>query len=155
MKQIITSLIFIMISFSAGAIGSFFTSSDSNWYKNLIKPSFNPPGWVFGPVWTVLYIMMGISAYLIWQKKDSDHLAIIALIIFFIHLFFNTTWSIAFFGLQNPALAFINIIILLFFIITLIFIFFKIDKTACYLLIPYLLWVSFATVLNYSIWQLN
>lgn len=155
MKQIITSLIFIMISFSAAAIGSFFTSSDSNWYKNLIKPSFNPPSWVFGPVWTILYIMMGISAYLIWGKRDENSLAIIALIIFFIHLIFNATWSIAFFGLQNPALAFINIIILLFFIITLIFIFFKIDKTACYLLIPYLLWVSFATILNYSIWQLN
>lgn len=148
-------LIFIAISFSASAIGSFFTSADSDWYRNLIKPSFNPPSWVFGPVWTLLYIMMGVAAYLIYQKRNEDSLVMTALVIFFVHLVFNATWSIAFFGMQNPALAFLNIIILLVFIIALVFMFYKIDRMASYLLIPYLLWVSFATVLNYSIWQLN
>lgn len=153
--KIIQALIFIAITFSASAIGSFFTSADSDWYQNLIKPSFNPPSWVFGPVWTTLYVMMGISVYLIYQKRGESSLAMTTLIIFFVHLIFNATWSIAFFGMQNPALAFVNIIILLIFIITLIFLFYKVNKVASYLLIPYLFWVSFATILNYSIWQLN
>lgn len=155
MKKIVEPLIFILISYLAGIIGAFFTSADSDWYKNLIKPSFNPPSWVFGPVWTLLYVMMGVSAYLIWLKRNDNPLVTTALTIFFIHLIFNTTWSIIFFGMQNPALAFLNIIILLVFIIVLVFVFFKIDKTASYLLVLYLLWVSFATILNYSIWQLN
>lgn len=156
MQKIYTFLLFVFVCEMAGIIGSFFTrASVKSWFVLLNKPSFNPPSWVFGPVWTILYFMMGISAFLIFQKLNENSLAKISLIIFFVHLVFNMTWSLAFFGLQNPFLAFVNIIVLLIFIVVLIFLFYKIDKTASYLLIPYLLWTSFATILNFSIWRLN
>lgn len=156
MKKIFTFLFFVLTSELAGILGGFFTrNSVRDWYVVLNKPSFNPPSWVFGPVWTTLYFMMGTSAFLVYQKSENNSLAKTSLIIFFIHLFFNMTWSLAFFGLKSPFLAFINIIILLIFIVVLIFLFYKIDKTASFLLIPYLLWVSFATILNFSIWRLN
>lgn len=147
-KRLIISLILPQL---AGLVGSFFTApAISNWYAFLEKPSFNPPSWIFGPAWILLYILMGISSYLVWQKGDKK-----ALTIFWIHLFFNALWSIVFFGLQNPGLAFLNIIVIWVFIIVLIIKFWKINKWSSILLIPYLLWVSFASVLNYFIWQLN
>lgn len=139
---------------SAGLIGSFFTvSSIQNWYNLLNQPSFRPPNWLFGPVWTILYTLMGISFYLIWIKKGP--LVKQALTIFLIHLFFNATWSIVFFGLHNIFLALINILVIWVFIVVLINKFWSLDKRASILLIPYLAWVSFATILNYSIWILN
>lgn len=156
MKKIFTLLFFILTSQLVGFIGSIFTrKSIENWYVFLNKPSFNPPNWVFMPVWTVLYFMMGTSAFLVYQKMESNSLAKTSLIVFFIHLIFNLTWTLAFFGLRNPFLAFVNIIVLLIFIVVLIFLFYKIDKIASFLLIPYLLWVSFATILNFSIWKIN
>ncbi|MFH1565505.1 MAG: TspO/MBR family protein [bacterium] len=138
----------------AGAIGSLFTApSITGWYMDLIKPSFSPPNWIFGPVWITLYLMMGLSAYLVWNSKNKK--AVLAFNLFLIHLFFNTVWSIIFFGMQNPGLAFLDIIILLIFIIVLIIKFYNINKIASYLLIPYFLWVSFASALNYFIWVLN
>jgi len=142
----------------AGVVGSIFTiSAIPAWYAGLQRPSFSPPNWIFGPVWILLYLLMGISVYLIWSacakplaEEDRNTLTI-----FWIHLFLNATWSIVFFGLQSPFWAFFNIIILWLFIITLIIKFWKINKWASYLLVPYLLWVSFASVLNYFIWYLN
>lgn len=152
-KKLIISLALPQL---AGIIGSLFTSpAISGWYANLIKPSFSPPNWLFGPVWILLYILMGISVYLIWQKIEQDKKAKGAMRLFWIHLFFNAVWSIIFFGLQNPGLAFINIVIIWLLIIVLIIKFWKINRWAACLLMPYLLWVSFATVLNYFIWHLN
>ncbi len=146
-KRLIISLVLPQL---AGLAGSLFTApAISTWYAFLEKPSFGPPNWIFGPVWVLLYILMGISVYLIWQKDRK------AVYLFWIHLFFNATWSIVFFGLKNPGLAFLNIIIIWIFIIVLIIKFWKIRKLSSVLLIPYLLWVSFASLLNYFIWQLN
>lgn len=152
-KRLIISLALPQL---AGIIGSFFTiSSIPTWYATLQKPSFSPPNWLFGPAWIILYILMGISAYLIWQEVEQNKAARSALWLFWIHLFFNAIWSIIFFGLQNPGLAFIDIIIIWFLIVVLMIKFWRINHWASYLLIPYLLWVSFAGVLNYFIWYLN
>lgn len=141
----------IAICEGAGLIGSVFTiSAIPNWYITLNKPTFSPPNFLFGPVWTTLYLLMGISLYLIWEKKNKN-----VLNIFWIHLFFNATWSIMFFGLRNPLFGLINILILWILIVIVIYKFWKINKTAGLLLLPYLVWVSFATYLNYSIWIIN
>ncbi|PLX24961.1 TspO protein [Candidatus Parcubacteria bacterium] len=146
----------IIISMSAGVLGSLFTQTGpDSWYVSLIKPEFNPPNWIFGPVWTSLYILMGISLYLIWDKGLKKKELRFAFGIFILQLLFNAWWSILFFGLQNPKLAFCEIVFLWFLIVFVIYLFSNIRKLAAWLLIPYLLWVSFATVLNYSIWVLN
>ena len=146
----------ILMSLAAGAIGSMATVTGINsWYSELIKPSFNPPNWIFGPVWTILYILMGIALYLIWQDGLKKAFVKNSFMLFIVNLVLNSFWSIAFFGMQNPALAFLVIILLWLVILTLILRFYKINKLASYLLIPYILWVSFASVLNFSIWQLN
>ena len=152
-KRLIISL---ALPQSAGLVGSFFTTSAiPTWYATLQKPSFSPPNWIFGPVWILLYILMGISIYLIWQRIEENKKIRGAMWLFWVHLFFNAIWSIIFFGLHNPGLAFINIIIIWILIIVLMFKFWPINKWATYLLIPYLLWVSFASILNYFIWHLN
>lgn len=139
-----------------GGIGALFTiSAVSSWYVTLTKPFFSPPNWIFGPVWTTLYVMMGISLYLVWKQGLENRHIRSAFVLFIVHLFVNGAWSILFFGFQEPFLAFIDIIILLGMIMVLIFKFWPINKIASILLLPYLLWVSFATLLNYSIWQLN
>lgn len=149
-------LIAIFICQGAGIVGSFFTvKSLETWYNTLNKPVFNPPGWVFGPVWILLYTFMGIALYLVYQKIGESSLAKWALIVFFIHLFLNAIWTIIFFGMQNPGLAFFEIIILWIFIIAVIILFYRIDSRTIYLLLPYLLWVSFAAVLNFYLWRLN
>lgn len=154
--KILQLILAIMISQSAGLIGSFFTrSAIPVWYAGLNKPAFNPPNWIFAPVWTTLYALMGIASYFIWQKRGSSPLVTPALVLFGIHLALNTLWSVLFFGLKNPGAAFIEIIILWLMILALIVIFYKIDHKAAWLLVPYFLWVSFASVLNYSIWRLN
>jgi tryptophan-rich sensory protein len=146
----------IVICEAAGIIGSVFTTpAIDGWYSGLLKPSFNPPSWIFAPVWTTLFVLMGISLYLIWQKGLEKRENKLAFWLFIIHLGFNTLWSILFFGLKNPGWAFLEIVILWLFIVYLVLDFCNIDKKAAYLLLPYLLWVSFASVLNYSIWQLN
>lgn len=137
-----------------GIIGSFFTiTSLSNWYLTLNKPSFNPPNWIFGPVWTILYLLMGISLYLIW--KNYNKISRTAIILFSIQLTLNLLWTILFFGLKNVLFAFIEIIILWIFILLTIITFYKQSKTAAFLLIPYIVWVSFAAILNFSILYLN
>ena len=152
MKKFWKFIISIVVPFIIAGIGSFFTSSSvGTWYVTLVKPVFNPPSWVFGPVWTVLYLLMGISLYMVWIKRVE----IKAMIFFGVQLFLNALWSIIFFGLNNPLYAFIEIILLWFSIVFTIYYFYKIEKTAAYLLIPYLLWVSFAAILNFSIMILN
>lgn len=146
----------IVVAQLAGIIGSLYTSNSiSTWYKTLVRPEIAPPNWVFGPVWTTLYMLMGISAYIIWSKGYSDKKVKLALTVYFGQLLLNTLWSILFFGLQDIRSAFIEIIALWIMIALNVFLFGKISKTAGYLLIPYLLWVSFASYLNYSFMILN
>ncbi|MCC7552480.1 tryptophan-rich sensory protein [Candidatus Micrarchaeota archaeon] len=147
---------FIILCLLAGIIGSIFTTQNiPTWYESINKPSFNPPNWVFGPVWTILYVLMGISAYLIYSKGIKKKEVKLALIIFGIQLVLNTLWSILFFGLTSPLFGLICIIFLWLFIVLIMKLFYKLDKKAAYLLIPYILWVSFATILNYYIFILN
>lgn len=152
-KKLIISL---TAPFVAGGIGSYFTSGAINtWYATLQKPVFNPPNWVFGPVWTLLYILMGISVYLYWIAIARKKRSITGLIIFDIQLILNTLWSLVFFGLKNPLLALVVIVMLLATIFLTIRIFVRENRLAGYLLIPYILWVTFATILNFWIFILN
>ena len=141
----------IIIAQSAGFVGTFFTiSSIPTWYTTLVRPVFAPPNWVFGPVWTILYTLIGISLYLIWIKNKKGSLKL-----FWFHLLLNALWSPIFFGLKNLGLAFVVILVM---DVTLVFViknFYKINKIAAYILIPYLIWIGFATLLNFSFWQLN
>jgi tryptophan-rich sensory protein len=131
-------------------------SAITTWYPTLVKPSFNPPNWIFAPVWTMLYVMMGVAAGMVWSRMEHEKEAVKnALVFFAIQLALNALWSFLFFGLKNPMLAGIEIVILWLMIFETYTKFVKINKIAGYLLIPYLLWVSFATVLNVSIWWLN
>ena len=133
----------------AGMIGSLFTfQAIPTWYPTLVKPSFSPPNWIFGPVWTTLYLLMGISMYLIWKKKKS-------LKLFLVHLGINSLWSIVFFGLHSILGGMVVILILWSFIFLLVKDFYRINKTAGYLLMPYLAWVTFASILNFSLLLLN
>ena len=154
-KSILPLLVFILITLFAGFIGSLFTTpSIASWYAFINKPSFSPPNWLFAPVWSLLYILMGIAAFLIWQKRDNLKTKP-ALMFYGIQLILNTFWSIIFFGMHNPGLAFLEIIILWTFILITLIKFYKINKAAGFLFIPYLLWVSFASILNFAIWMLN
>jgi len=149
-------IVSVLICQGVGAVGSIFTSpAISTWYAILQKPSFNPPNWIFAPVWTILFLLMGISLYLIWSKGWADKRVKIALFIFGIQLVLNILWSFLFFGLQSPLYAFIEIIILWLAILLTIISFYRISKPAAYLLLPYILWVSFASILNFSIMILN
>lgn len=142
----------IVICQGAGVVGAVFTvSSIQSWYNFLNKPSFGLPNWLFGPVWTILYFLMGVSLYWIWVKKNTGN----ALKLFIFHLILNASWSVAFFGLHNILLSLINIIVLWILILIVMIKFYKIEKKASLILIPYLIWVSFATILNYNIWLLN
>jgi len=149
-------IISILICLLAGFIGSFFTTpAITTWYTTLQKPSFAPPNWVFFPVWTSLFIMTGISLFLVWQKGWEDKKVKTAIYIFAGQLVLNALWSVAFFGLRSPITGLIEIIILWIAILATILSFMKISRTAAYLLIPYILWVSFASIVNFSIWRLN
>lgn len=155
-KNFIKIIFCIFVSQMAGIIGSVFTvNSINDWYQFLEKPVFSPPNWVFGPVWGVLYTLMGISVYLIWTSNVDKKRKRKAMMIFWVHLLLNALWSPIFFGAQNLGLALVVIAVILAFIILMIKIFWPIRKASSYLLIPYLLWVSFATVLNFSIYLLN
>lgn len=146
----------ILIALLAGVVGSFFTTPNiAIWYQSLAKPAWNPPSNWFGPVWTLLFILMGIAAYYIKQTAAPERAQKKVLMLFYIHLIFNVLWSVLFFGLHNPGLALAEIILLWFFILFLIIKFWSLNKLAAGLLIPYLLWVSFASYLNFTIWRLN
>jgi len=140
----------------AGFIGSFFTSrSIPIWYAGLNKPSFTPPNQLFAPVWTILYLLMGVSAFIIWRKGLHEQQVKVALSIFMVQLILNVFWSVIFFGLRLPFVAFVEIILLWVTILLTILHFRKVSVTAALLLMPYIIWVTFATLLNFSLWRLN
>ena len=155
-KNILWLFFFISLCLIFGnGLGGYFTFiSVETWYQTLNKPSFNPPDWVFGPIWTILYIFMGISIWLI-IKKEPSKTRTIGIRIFWLQLFFNIFWTYLFFGIQKIGISFIEIIFLFFLIFINIIYFFKVDKIASYLLIPYLFWVMYASLLTYNIWILN
>lgn len=156
MRDTFKLVIAITVSELAGIVGSIFTSSSvKTWYVTLEKPLLNPPSWVFGPVWIALYALMGIAAYLVWKNGLKESKVRIALGVFGIQLMLNTLWSITFFGLGNLALALANISALFVAIIWTLILFYRISRRAGYLLVPYLLWVGFATYLNVAILILN
>lgn len=140
----------------AGIIGGIFnTVSNFNWYFTINKPFFSPPDWVFGPVWIVLYLIIGIALFLVWTTHSPGSTKQSAMILFFIQLVFNTVWTFFFFYLKNPYLALVDIILLLIFSLLTLWKFYSVNRAAGYLMLPYVLWLGFATVLNYSIWTLN
>lgn len=146
----------ILICEGVGILGSLFTApSIPTWYKSLNRPTFSPPNWVFAPVWTLLFLLMAISAYLVWNKGLKKTQVREAMYVFIFQLLLNFFWSFFFFGIRQPYLAFLEIIALWLAILLTIIKFYKISKAASYLLIPYILWVSFAAVLNLSIVLLN
>lgn len=125
------------------------------WYPSLTKPPFNPPAWVFGPVWTLLYITMGVAAFLVWQKGWENEAVKVALALYLVQLILNGLWSILFFGMQSPALAFAEIILLWLAVAATIVWCWRVSPAAGILLLPYEAWVSFAALLNGSLWLLN
>lgn len=144
------------ICFFIGFMGNLATqASISDWYPSLNKPWFNPPDWIFGPVWTVLYILMGISAGIVWNKGFYHKWVKIALYHFAFQLLLNGFWSLLFFGLKEPFLALLDIIALFVILLFTIKWFKVVNETAAYLLIPYAVWVLFEAVLNFEIWRLN
>ena len=147
----------VVVCLTIGYLSSIVTqSSIKTWYPTLIKPVFNPPNWIFAPVWSMLYIFMGIAAGLVWNKHENNkELVKKGLLFFGVQLFFNALWSYLFFGLNNLLLASIEIILLLLMIFETYVIFKKLDKKAGYLFIPYMAWVSFASILTISIFILN
>lgn len=152
-KIVIALIICLMVGYSASVVTR---PSVESWYPTIIKPSFNPPNWVFMPVWTILYIFMAVAAGLVWDKiKEQNEEVKKALGFFLIQLTLNAIWSYIFFGLKNPMLAFVEIALLWLMIYETYFKFDKINKIAGYLLIPYMAWVAFAGILNASIWWLN
>jgi len=156
MKKAFGIVVSIIVCELAGIIGSLFTTpSIPGWYAGLDKPSFNPPGWVFAPVWTALYAMMGLAAWLVYEKGFKKPEVKRALTVFAVQLLLNTLWSIVFFGAHQIFGAVIVIVLLWAMILWTILLFHKIAKAAAWLLVPYILWVSFATVLTVSIYVLN
>lgn len=155
LKDFSKLILSIILCLGAGFAGSIFTTPViTTWYATLHKPFFSPPNWIFAPVWTVLYILMGVSLYLVISDKGKV-IREKAIQIFVAQLVLNVTWSIVFFGMKNPMLAFVNILVLWIAIFLTIKSFYKINKLAGNLLIPYIIWVSFATLLNLSIIILN
>jgi benzodiazapine receptor len=155
-KDVWKLVVSIVACLAAGAIGSIFTrSAIPTWYATLVKPVFSPPNWLFAPVWTLLYILMGIAAFLVWRKGLEKPQVRTALIIFLIQLILNVLWSVVFFGLKSPLYGFIVIALLGVVIIFTVLEFYSISLASSVLLWPYLLWVAFAMVLNESIWLLN
>ena len=151
-NKYLSLFLIILITSLASAIGGFTTALFKEpWYSEIILPSFNPPSWVFPPVWTTLYIMMSIAIWKIWINSFDTRI----LKLYFIHLIFNGTWSIVFFGFHQIGLALINLVIILIFIILLMNSYFVKDKVSFYLMIPYFLWSSYALILNSSIFLYN
>ncbi len=151
-----TLTFFILISQAAGLIGSLFTTpAIPGWYASLEKPEFSPPNWVFGPVWTTLYLLMGTAAFLVWHRGSPASAVRRALSVFWVQLALNAAWSILFFGLRSPLLGLVGIAALWLAIVVTIARFAPLSRLAAWLLAPYLAWVSFAALLNFEIYRLN
>lgn len=154
-KNLVSFLVFFAMCFVVSAVGGLVTASSvGDWYQSLKKPAFNPPDWLFGPVWAVLYLLMAIAGWLVWCHKQSQYREA-AIAVFCIQLGLNLLWSFIFFGAKNPGLAFLEICLLLGAIAVTAVLFWRVDRVAGLLLTPYFLWVFFAAVLNGAIWQLN
>lgn len=151
-KSVVGLVCWLVLSFSAASLGGFFMPGD--WYAGLKKPSWNPPGWIFGPVWSTLYTMMGVAAWMVW-KRGGLAAQRRPLIAFLVQLALNAIWTPLFFGLREPGWAFAEIILLWLAIVWTIAEFRRTNRIAAGLLLPYLAWVSFATVLNGTLWRLN
>jgi len=152
MKSALAFIAWLGISLSAGIVGSQFLPGE--WYASLAKPAWNPPSYVFAPVWTTLYIMMGVAAWLVWRRAGFRS-APVALGLFLAQLPVNALWSFLFFGIHRPLLALLDLILLWGLIVVVGLAFRRVSALAAGLLIPYLLWVSFAGILNFSLWRLN
>lgn len=149
-------IISLLLPLAVGGISGFFTvKAIPGWYAQLNKPWFNPPNWIFSPVWTSLYIMMGIALWLVWKSDAPQKLKQRAIYLFAAQLVLNFFWSLIFFNLHQIGWALVEIVAMWATILLTIFAFAKVNKLAAWLLVPYISWVSFATILNYSIWQLN
>jgi tryptophan-rich sensory protein len=145
----------LAICFAASGVGALFTTPKiDGWYATLTRPSFAPPNWVFGPVWTVLHAMMAVAAWLVWKLHGFKHAAL-PLSLFGIQLVLNVLWSLLFFGMEHPFAAFVEIVLLWLFILATTIVFFRQSRIAGSLMVPYLCWVGFAAVLNYGFWTLN
>lgn len=156
MKNWVKAIISLALPQLAGLAGAAFTETDEgSWYRALQKPSWNPPGWLFAPVWTTLYILMGISFYIVWKSTADKRLKRPAMLVWILQLVFNLFWTVIFFYAHQPGYAFAEIAILWLLILFTIFLFARINKPAAWLLVPYISWVSFAAILNYTIWGLN
>ena len=152
-NKFISFILFFIITYSASFVGGLVTINFKEpWYSELIRSNFTPPDWVFAPVWTTLYLMMTLAIWFFWHSKNRDFKTVY---IYLIHIFFNTTWSVVFFGFHNISLALINLIILIFLIIILILRFKSVNNVSSYLMIPYLLWTSYALFLNIDLLILN
>lgn len=149
-------VICILICQATGIVSGLLTNTQNNtWFNTIIKPSWNPPGYLFGPVWTFLYLLMAISLWIIWKSNALETIKLEAELFFASQLFFNFWWTILFFKLKCPLCAFVEILFMICLILITIFKFSKISKIAVWLLVPYISWVCFATFLNYKLWVLN
>ena len=156
MTTVLRFTISIVTPLLVGGLSSIATARGiQEWYPSLVKPAFNPPAWIFGPVWTLLYVMMGIAAFLVWQKGWEQAAVRAALTVFAVQLLLNGLWSILFFGLQSPGLAFGEIIVLWLSILATVMLCWRVSTVSGVFLLPYAGWVTFAAVLNGSIWILN
>jgi benzodiazapine receptor len=156
LESIVGLIVALAVSLGTGALGGFATASSvSSWYPTIAKPSWNPPNWLFSPVWTLLFILMGVAAWLVWKLGATDPKVRTALILFGVQLLFNLLWSVLFFGLRSPGWALLEIVILWGLILGTLVAFYRLRPLAGLLLVPYQLWVTFATALNGAIWSLN
>ncbi|KKO45072.1 tryptophan-rich sensory protein [Arsukibacterium ikkense] len=152
LRQVLMLLTLLALTYLAAGIGALGSINAANFYRELQLPAFAPPGWLFGPVWTALYTLMAIAAWLVWRSSKAHQLA---LVLYFSQLCVNALWSWVFFAWYQGALAFITIMLLMALLLVTMLLFWKHNKLAAMLLLPYLLWLSFAAALNFSIWQLN
>ena len=156
MNNAVKLVVSVAVPLAVGGLSGFATARGvADWYPTLVKPSFNPPAWVFGPVWTVLYMMMGVAAFLVWRRGFDVDGVRIALTVFAVQLALNGLWSILFFGMQAPGLALIEIVLLWIAIGVTVVLFWRVAPLPGALLLPYWAWVTFAAVLNASLWWLN
>lgn len=156
MKNWIKLVIALALPQVAAFSGVLFTNTgEGSWYRQIEKPSWNPPSWVFGPVWTLLYILMGIALYLVWKKEAAPSVKKPAMTLWGVQLVLNFFWTLIFFGAHQPGWAFAEIVVLWVAILLTIFAFARISKLAAWLLVPYIAWVSFAAMLTYAIWDAN
>ena len=156
MSNSLRFILALAIPLAIGSSSAFFTVTGlDSWYQTIQKPSWNPPNWIFGPVWTTLYIMMGVALFLVWKQQDQNAAQRTAILLFAAQLILNFFWSLIFFKWQQPGWAFAELAVMWVLIILTIFQFSKLSNTAAWLLVPYISWVSFAGILNYTIWKLN